>query len=132
MRLNCKRYMQRKGRSDIMGIISSGLCIMHCLAFPVFLAATGNSAAWLEHSFHGLDYLFVILALIAIYFSTRNLDRQWLQYAMWSCGLLFSVMVVLHTYGAAFRVVGLFASLLLVVFHLINVFCYRRNKACFR
>lgn len=123
--------MQKKERSDIMGIVSSGLCILHCLAFPMFLAATGNSTSWLDHSFHGLDYLFVILALVAIYFSTRNLNRLWLQAAMWASGSLFAVMVLFHTYSAAFRVVGLVASLLLVMLHLINVFCYRRNKACF-
>ncbi|MGB5979818.1 MAG: MerC domain-containing protein [Cyclobacteriaceae bacterium] len=122
--------MQNHSRSDIMGIISSGLCIIHCLAFPVFLAASGNSAAWLDHSFHGLDYLFVGLAIIAIYFSTRNLNRLWLQSAMWASGLLFGLMVLLHTYGPTFRIVGLVASLLLVMLHLINVVCYRRNKAC--
>lgn len=122
--------MQNKSRSDIMGIISSGLCIIHCLAFPIFLAASGNSASWLDHSFHGLDYLFVVLAIVAIYFSTRSLNRLWLQSAMWASGLLFAFMVLFHTYGPVFRIVGLAASLLLVILHLINVFCYRRNKAC--
>ena len=114
-----------------MGIISSGLCILHCLAFPLFLAASGNSATWLEHSYHGLDYLFAGLAIVAIYFSTRNLNRPWLQFAMWGSGLLFALMVLLHTYGPVFRIVGLLASLMLVMLHLVNVFCYRGNKACF-
>lgn len=71
---------------DKIGIISSSLCMFHCIGTPFIFIAKACSATccsdaptwWLM-----IDYLFLIISFIAIYFTTRKATKSWLNVSFW-------------------------------------------------
>ncbi|WP_051203699.1 MerC domain-containing protein [Hugenholtzia roseola] len=139
-----------KIKADVAGMFASTLCLLHCLAAPLFLALqTGLQSAyhgveffstaeahshvhgqqelhhhdtastWLVH-WHMLDYAFIVFALIAIYFATRHSQAKRLSTLLWMMGLLFSAALLLEHQIPAFTYVGYFASLMLIILHLLH------------
>ena len=113
--------------SDWLGVSASTLCIVHCAltpliftAKPVFYGMIGkqvhNHGAWAA-----LDYVFLILSLIAVYYSARHTAHpilKWVFWAAWivfACGLLFEPHTM--TSGHWLMYAG---SIVLVIAHLIN------------
>lgn len=77
-------------RADLVGIINTSLCMVHCLLTPILLAFLG-SAEWL----HDLSYLFLFLSFYAIWEATQHstnskvLSIIWLSFALLSVSILF-------------------------------------------
>jgi hypothetical protein len=86
-----------KSKSDILGMLASSLCLLHCTLTP-FIFIT---QAQLSHH-HGatpfwwkvLDYAFLIFSFVAVYWSTRNTSKQWIKVAFWiAWAFLFVVLM---------------------------------------
>ena len=85
-----KRFTARYD-SDVIGILSGSLCLIHCIVTPVifmsqlFSTAYGNEAPlW----WGTVDILFLIISFIAIYYTVTNTNRKWVTYMCWTCWLL--------------------------------------------
>jgi len=88
-------------RSDTMGAIASGLCLIHCVATP-FLFVAHAGAHGHEHGHgHGsplwwgtIDLLFLAISLLAVWWSSRNSSKQWVKYALYVswAGLAFLIL----------------------------------------
>lgn len=107
-------------RTDVLGLGSSLLCLLHCLAVPVlvgfFSAVPGNN--W-----HQLDYLFLALALVAAVGTTRRTHDApvmmllWGGFALFALGMLIENWLpdfpayVLHGPGSIIMIVGHVRSL---------------------
>jgi len=112
--------------SDTLGIVVSGLCLLHCLATPflfmMFMGAskvdTGYSLFW-----KSLDILFLALSFLAIHRSIKTTSRSWIKYGFglgW--GALF--IIVINEKISLFPLVEEIiypVSLLLVGLHLYNM-----------
>ena len=118
------RISSWRKNSDLIGIGSSVLCIVHCLLLPVLILA--GSLAGDAHRWAWLDYLFILLATLAVFYSTRRLKSDLLRRGFWLTLLVFSVAIVFHEYHPASLYVSVASSLLLVVFH---VSSYREKHA---
>jgi len=60
-----------KIHSDIIGIWSSGLCLIHCLATPFLFIAKSCSHTCCAASptwWGTIDFIFLVISFIAIYF----------------------------------------------------------------
>ena len=102
--------------SDLIGIGSSVLCIIHCLLLPVLILAgslTGDTHRWAW-----LDYLFIFLAALAVFYSTRRLKSTFLRRGLWLTLPVFSGAVVFHEHHPAALYISVASSLLLVLFHI--------------
>src|SRR5690554_582520 len=106
--------------SDILGVCSSLLCLLHCLAFPLFLSA----GYLLNHSsgghWHGMDYLFVLLGLIAAWASGRKTASRGLKLGFWLTISVFSLSVSLHDRWFWMIYVSALASLILIALHVVH------------
>jgi len=86
-----------KQKSDELGAMASGLCLMHCVATPfIFLVqsctVTGCSEAPIWWRF--IDYLFLIISFFAIYRTTQTTSSTWMKPALWgSWGLLCFIIL---------------------------------------
>jgi len=72
--------------SDWIGVLSSGLCMIHCIATPfIFIAKSCSTSccASAPAEWAALDYLFIGISFIAVYFSTKNTSKEWIKYALW-------------------------------------------------
>lgn len=80
------------GRLDSLGILLSGLCIVHCLALPLLLSLLPffGESVFGGHGFHEMLLLFVVpLSLVALGFGyRRHHDLRVLAYGTLGLGLL--------------------------------------------
>ena len=82
-------------KSDTFGALASGLCMIHCLATPLIFVAQACSASASTASccasspswWGMLDYLFLVISIVAVYFSAKETTLVWMPaalYASWS------------------------------------------------
>ncbi|WP_062058921.1 MerC domain-containing protein [Aquimarina longa] len=75
-----------KQKSDIIGTLSSSLCLIHCIATPfLFIAQTGSATCcdapptWWKF----MDYFFLTISYFAIYWSTKTTTLNWVKPLLW-------------------------------------------------
>ena len=82
--------------SDNLGIISGGLCFMHCLATPFIymsFASLFNQNEFLSFSWKGINLIFIVFSLIAVNRSTKKTTSKIIKPIFWfSWGFLFFVL----------------------------------------
>ncbi|HLT08729.1 MAG TPA: MerC domain-containing protein [Cyclobacteriaceae bacterium] len=114
-------------KSDLLGISSSILCLIHCLAFPVILSA-GYLLNYAQNGhWHGLDYLFIVLSMIAVWVSARKTTIPALKIAFWMAIFIFSASILCHDIWKGMIYISAATSLLLIALHLIH---WRNHLKC--
>lgn len=116
-------------KADYIGITGSILCIIHCLITPVLLV---TSNLMFQHSalrvgFLSLDYVFIGVNIVAVYFATRHYAAPGVRVSLWSFLAVFAVAIILEDVNPVFEYLGYAASLGLVLSHLVNIRQHRRN-----
>ncbi len=136
--------------SDFIGAISAFLCIIHCAIVPILMAIhsfyytstviTSHSHQEHSHSFnintifegshwHALDYFFILITLIAVYFATRKSVFLWISIGLWAAASIFVAAVLLEEYINGIEYLAYLASATLIVFHFLNQYFDRKNKS---
>jgi hypothetical protein len=116
--------------ADLMGISASVLCLIHCLAFPLLISFGFFFGAMDEHGhehWHWLDYLFIGMAIIAVFFAAKNAHNYWIKVALWITVLLFSGAVLLHEDYPQMLFVSATLSIVLALIHTIN---WKNHRKC--
>ena len=112
-------------KADYMGMAGSILCLIHCLITPAL--ALGSSLSVHSHAVGGifnLDYLFILVNGIAVYFATREHRIPLLRVFLWGSWLLFSVSLLLENAHPFFKIMGYVGSGLLIAGHGYNlIYC---------
>ena len=87
---------------DKIGIISSSLCIIHCVGTPIIFIAKACSVTccsdapdwWLM-----IDYLFLSISFFAIYFITRKSTKPWLKISFWIAWVVLLFTTIEHSFS---------------------------------
>ena len=73
-------------KSDTIGVLSSGFCLLHCLATPfLFVTQTRISHCcdlkpmW----WSSIDFIFLVISAVAIYRTVTNTTKKWMKIALW-------------------------------------------------
>jgi hypothetical protein len=130
--------------SDFIGAISAFLCIIHCSIVPILmgfhsvyyagdaLASNSHTEHLHAHSdldslhffegshWHSLDYFFIVITLVAVFFATRTSVVSWIKIGLWSCASLFIVSILLEESIVGIEYLAYLASALLIIFHFLN------------
>ncbi|MBW1296668.1 MerC family mercury resistance protein [Aquimarina litoralis] len=75
-------------------MIASSLCLLHCVATPfLFLAHAESHSAESENPFwwKSMDYIFLGLSFIAIYWTTKHTTKPVVKYMFW---ILWSLLFI--------------------------------------
>jgi hypothetical protein len=87
--------------SDYLGITSSVLCLIHCLALPIIFVFTGYAGLNETHILGiGVDYIFAILALVAAVYTARHAHLPYIKFSLIIGWLLFISGILLEEYGS--------------------------------
>lgn len=123
-------------KTDKVGIIASVLCMIHCIATPFIFIATSCSATCCETSpawYSGLDFVFLLISVIAIYQSSKNSSKAWMKYVMLSTWTLLFIVI----FNEKIQLLPLiesviyFPAILLVVLHIYNLkYCQCKTYTC--
>ena len=123
-------------RSDYLGMLASGLCLIHCLATPFLFIAKTCSATCCEETpvwWKTIDVLFLTISFFAVLASTKKSINKTIQVLMWLAWLAIS-FVILNEY---LNLITLFdkaiyiPAISLIVLHIYNLkFCQCKEKCC--
>lgn len=114
-------------KADIIGIISSSLCLVHCIATPLLIVF---GAGFITNPI--FKYSFLIISFASIFKATENVYNKKIAMLLWIsfCGFLFSTLFqeeyeLLH-YS------GYFFAILIIIGHILNIKyckqCFEDNK----
>lgn len=118
-------------KSDELGMLSSALCMLHCIATPFLLAAVPSSSVTHHVSqdwWSWLDILFLGISFIAVFRSVQQSTLRWLQTSLIVSWLILSFFILNERFEGIelpFDMVY-FPALTLIVLHLVN----RRQCRC--
>ena len=134
--MNTKGQTQKLGYSDLLGVSASGLCAIHCALAPLLFASKPLLESTFEkhgHS-HGpgfwalLDYLFLLLSLVAVWFSAKHTTQKKVKVILWIAWVVFSLGLLSESFhfehGKWFMYIG---SLSLIAAHAYNHFFHKKR-----
>jgi hypothetical protein len=89
-------------KSDSIGALASGLCLIHCLATPFLFVAQSCAKSccstapgwWLF-----IDYLFIALSFMAIYFASKQTSKKWVSMMFYVLWFLLTALVINESQG---------------------------------
>ena len=83
--------------SDTIGIFTSLICSIHCFATPIlFVAQSGLLSSNIQPLWwESINYIFIALSFIAVYYSAKNTSENIMKPILWVCWLFF-VSVILN------------------------------------
>lgn len=117
-------------KADYIGITGSVLCIIHCLITPILLMTTALlQDEQLRIGYLSLDYVFIGVNIIAVYFATRHYAPPLIKKSLWGFLALFTAALLLEEVNPAFEYLAYAASAGLVISHLLNIRQHRLNHA---
>jgi uncharacterized membrane protein len=67
-----------------------------------------------------LDYFFIVITLVAVFFATRKSVVSWITTGLWSCATVFVISVLLEESIDGIEYLAYLASALLIIFHFLN------------
>jgi hypothetical protein len=101
---------------DGLGILNSALCIVHCLAMPVLIAA---GAGYFDHPLIGLA--FVVLAYLALRSAIRSRNNARTAMVLGIGWALFAVGIVLEKQYEGLETLTYIGSAVLIAGHMLNM-----------
>lgn len=123
-----------KQKSDFLGAASSALCLVHCTATPfLFIAHATHFPSEVPTLWKSLDYIFLIISFVAIFWSAKTTSKEWIKFALWiSWGILFFMILneSMHWLNLSEYFIYI-PSLSLVLFHIYNLkYCQCKDDSC--
>lgn len=112
------KFQNIKINSDLLGISSSLLCLIHCTALPiayVLLAKTSQHIEWL----HQLDFIFIGLGFIAVLQTAKSTPLKWIKVLLWFFFTLFSISILFED-NAWMEAMSYVGSIGLISAHALN------------
>jgi hypothetical protein len=128
--------MQKKLQADYIGMLAGSMCLIHCLATPFLFIAKAcvnpsccDAPLWWRF----VDFMFIIVSFVAIFYATQNSTKQWVVVALWvSWAVLLAVIL-----NEAYEVIHLpevfvyVPALVIVVLHFYNNrYCKCSEQGC--
>ncbi len=85
--------------ADALGMASSSLCLVHCILTPFIFIARActldccvNSPNWWK----AIDFFFLVLSFVAVYFAAKRSSKQWVKIAFYVLFGSFSFFIINH------------------------------------
>lgn len=84
-------------KSDLYGVLASSLCMIHCLATPLIFVVQASTTACSEIGpfwWRMMDYLFLVISIIAIHQSAQTTSSNWMPKAMYAGWGILAFMIL--------------------------------------
>ena len=84
-------------KSDTIGAIVSTLCVVHCLLTPLLFVAQSYTATHSHEApfwWKNLDYLFILISVIAVYESTKKSTNKLIKAGLWMSWIMLFLLIL--------------------------------------
>tara|TARA_Y100000813_G_scaffold173437_1_gene137660 strand:- start:355 stop:747 length:393 start_codon:yes stop_codon:yes gene_type:complete len=121
--------------SDTIGVFTSLVCSIHCFATPIlFVAQSGLLSSNIQPLWwESINYIFIALSFIAVYYSAKNTSENIMKPILWVCWLFF-VSVILNEMIELTKIPELFSyvsAFSLAFVHVYNLkYCQCQEECC--
>ncbi|MDX9749648.1 MAG: MerC domain-containing protein [Flavobacteriales bacterium] len=102
--------------ADLLGLVNTAICLVHCLALPVLVSLGG---AFFAHP--ATSWAFVLLAVSAVWLATRRSADRRVAALLWGAAAVFGAGLLLEPVWPWMHEVGIMGSVLLIVGHVLNL-----------
>lgn len=103
-------------KADLIGILSSSICLVHCVATPLLVLFSVN--IFTNPAF---DLLFLFVALGSIFKATQNTSNIKIALLLWFSFVGFMIATLFHDFFEWLHYLGYLFALLLIIGHLLNI-----------
>jgi len=108
-------------KSDYLGIISSILCLIHCLALPFFFLLGIQFNEYWKHNYENFGLLFLFISFITVFYSAKNANSLYVSLFMWLFFISLAIGILFEeNFRAAQYLLGI-GSVGLVITHIANI-----------
>lgn len=116
--------MIKKLNSDFLGMFSSMLCLIHCLALPMLVVFSGEAIKNIGH-LEFLDWIFAVISLYAAYDSIKKTKSKYLRISF-IIGWIFFIFGVFQHEDEFLSYSLHLGSLILIISHIRNYILTRK------
>lgn len=117
--MNLSKY----NKSDIMGIVFSSTCLIHCIAAPVILSF---GIGFLSHPY--LIYLFLLASFFSVYFATKE-SKSPISLLLWIGFIGFLLATILKLPSGLSELIEYSFATVIITGHALNLYtCKRHNN----
>ncbi|TDL99562.1 MAG: hypothetical protein C4K58_06630 [Flavobacteriaceae bacterium] len=106
----------KANKADLIGILNSSFCLIHCIATPILMAfgfgVLANPA---------FEYVFLLVCFFSIFRATQCSKNDKTSVFLWICFWGFVVCTLFQDEFFWLEFVGYFFSILIVLGHLFNI-----------
>lgn len=127
---------RNKFSADNIGMASTSLCLVHCIATPfIFIAQActvsccADSPVW----WRTIDFIFLVISFVAVYFAAKNSSKVWVKVAFYVLFGLLGFFIINEHFGSAQlpRILLYTPAFLLFALHLYNKkYCQCQDQCC--
>ena len=121
--------MMKSSQLDSIGILASSLCMIHCIGTPFLFVAKACTATCCSEApiwWKIIDYIFLVVSFVAIYFINKNSSNQILKTTFWVCWFILLITIIDHSLNILNipKNFVYFPAMLIVFLHFYNLrFC---------
>ncbi len=123
-------------RSDVLGVLSSSFCLIHCLITPsIFIAQVemqSYSNRWTLW-WTMMSFIFITLSFLAVYFSTKNTSKKNIRPFFWTFWGILSIMTINEAFELSHipEVYSYAVAVALILTHFYSLrYCQCKDPAC--
>ena len=84
-------------KPDTIGAIVSTLCVVHCLLTPLLFVAQSYTATHSHEApfwWKNLDYLFILISVIAVYESIKKSTNKLIKAGLWMSWIMLFLLIL--------------------------------------
>ena len=122
--------------SDSIGAFASGLCMLHCLATPIFFIVSACSSSCCNNAptwWQWMDYMFLAISFFAIQNSSKSSSKEWVIPGLWISWSVLLFFIINAKLGWFYIMPNLkfLPAFGLVFLHMYNMkYCQCETKEC--
>lgn len=118
--------------SDYVGVFASAICAVHCMATPILFVVQSCTSTCCDHESSPLwwsiiDYGFIVITLMAVYFSAKNATQSWIKWALYLSWIILSFLI-LNEKADGFAIAHFWKYLAAGVLIALHVYNHRLGK----
>jgi hypothetical protein len=103
-------------KSDIVGVLSASLCIVHCFFTPLLLLMFA-AFEW----FHAISYIFLFISFVSAFEATKYSENLKILALIWFSFIVFAIAILFEDDFEFLHSLSYIASLGLIVGHILNI-----------
>ncbi|MEM9546332.1 MAG: MerC domain-containing protein [Bacteroidota bacterium] len=121
---------------DYVGALASGLCLIHCAVTPFLFVAKAYSVTACSAAptwWRAVDYIFLIVSFVAIYFTSKNASKSWVKSSLWVSWIVLAITILSESFhwGLVPHAFIYVPALAIVGLHIYNLkYCKCENDVC--